>query len=241
MLPRPSGDCPLLNSPMLLKCCAVFIPTLLALILLKCLSKVKNKTTFDVREASSVKTNKNSRSKALSCFSLGSAWLHAHLCICLHRWASLILLPVLHVCLYCLFPPCSLWSAQRSVTLNRLAGQTRHEPETPKLKNSKVPPHQHLLNPLGARALRPGTKMVRLLLKRPLKLQARLAHPSRRKLTRGILTLLAEGMVSSAGCWRNLLTNGCPPLPACLPPCMRNTCLSVFLENMDFFEASWTC
>lgn len=96
------------------------------------------------------------------------------------------------------FLSCFLWSAQRGVILSLLPGQFKCDLEMFKLKNSKVPLCPPLPNLQVALQPQPGTEMVRLGLKRPLKPQARQVHPLNLKLTRGTLTTLVVGLVSLA-------------------------------------------
>lgn len=89
---------------------------------------------------------------------------------------------------------------QRGVILKVSSVRLKRDHETFKLKSSKAPPCPPLPNlqvALLLLLLPPDTETVPLLLKRPVKLQARQAPPLRLKLTRGTLTTLIVAMVSS--------------------------------------------
>ncbi len=114
---------------------------------------------------------------------------------------------------------CFLGSAQRGVILNPSPRQTRCDLETVKLENSRVPLCPPPPNPQVALQPQRGTGTVLRELKRPLEPQARQAHPLKLKLTRGALTTLVAGLVSSASRdWSRLPVD----VFACLPTCMEN-------------------
>jgi len=125
-------------------------------------------------------------------------------------------------------PSCFHWSAQKGTLLNPSSGQSRCDPETFKLKNSRAP----LYPPLPNRrvALRPqlSTETVLRGLKRLSNPQARQAHPLKLKLTHGALTTLVAGLVSGARWDWSQFACRC----SCLPPCMENVLESMF-EGME--------
>lgn len=127
------------------------------------------------------------------------------------------------------FLSCFLWCAQRGVILNPPPGQTRHDLETFKLKNSKVPLCPPLPNPQVALQAQPGTKTVPPGLKRPLKPQARQARPLKLKLTRGALTTLVAGLVSSTSLNWSHFACRCPYLPASLHG--KRACITVWRKR----------
>lgn len=156
--------------------------------------------------------------------------LHVHLCICFHRCASFILLSVsILTSKYHAFLSCFVGSAQRGVILSLSPGQTRCDLETFKLENSKVPLCPPLPNLPVVLQPQPGTGRVPLGLKRSLKPQARQAHLLKLKLTRGALTTLIVGLVSSTSWDRSRFACRC----SCLPACMENVLVSLFEAKED--------
>ncbi len=140
---------------------------------------------------------------------------------------------------YHTFPSCLLWSAQRGVTLNPSLGLTRCELK--KLKNSKVSLCPPLPNLRAALQPQQGTETVPRGLKRQLKPQARQAHPLKLKLTRGALTTLAAGLVSSASWGWSQFTCRCACLPASLHG--KCVCISVWRERRIIIKSpapAWT-
>lgn len=81
--------------------------------------------------------------------------------------------------------------------LNLSSVQIKRDPKMFKLKSSPVPPCLPLPNLQVALLQPPDTERLPLGLKRPVNLQARQAHPVKPKLTRGTLTTLIAGTVSS--------------------------------------------
>lgn len=125
------------------------------------------------------------------------ACLLVHLFICFPTYVFYLAFNFSLHCKSHTFLSCFFWSVQRGAIVNLSPMQIICGHERVKLKNSKLPHFPPHLNLRVALQLPPGTETVPLGLKRPVKPQARQAHPLKLKLTRGTLSILVVGLVSS--------------------------------------------